>query len=1232
MSSYLRKVTPLLAAVLILASLASSALTIETFDGNLDINAVSPESHVAQVVKVLDAQGDQVNESVLLNASGNEFQYRYGDNWTDMTHLQRGYYYALFETGSSVSDIEYRIIDQSPGGDTTQETESLTTGQLDVDIETNYTGRYEAGETVSVEATVENRGEYYAVDVDGSGDVTDEDILITDNGGSGTFSKTSDPLLAGYPPVNGVSLSNTNPWSSGTHTVAMMDSNSGDGWDPGADLIIRDFNSGGTVSTAPDTAMNTGNDESIDTEAGQELNPVDSASADLHYVSADAGFDQGDEVVLDSDDDGRFTREPDDLIAGREPNPGENITYSDSIPGRMGIASYDENGGGQFDPGEDIIVFDRDNDSVFTGQPDTVMIGATPPEAAELVTGHVDAWNDGDPTDARVSDLETHDEDTSDGGWNGSEDAIWIEENDNNGYQSSGDTLVAGNPEEGQEPTQTDSLFDQWPNISGYDRNEGDTGFDPDVDAVIRDYNTGGTYSAQEDAIIAGSISSGSSFSSGSEFTSPDGFPGSWRLDVIETIDGGRWSSGQDTILRDHYGGGTYSAEADEVVNSGGSIDSPMGTELRQLSTAPSDDLMWSDLDSSDSYSSGDEIFRDLDEDEQYTDQADEHLAGLSLDIAGAGAQVQTTNLWQETPYDNTPVLFYDLVNPGQWDEDWDAIIHDADEDGVYTGQEDRIIEGDASEAENGDALIATDPPNTSTPDVHARITTGSNTTGPLQLGRTQQGVYTGEVQLPSVHDSRMVLQVNAETPISGLKGMESRVIRTRAQGIGFDTDTTSIDLDIDRKGNYSRQVVVENLLEDENTVDINVTEELENITESMDNQVSMEASGNATSDISFNIDELEDTEGEIIFTEVETDISQNVDVSVEAPSCQLRNTQLCVQNVEQLSTTTDQRENTSMELDLLNIGYRDSERQVTTDVSGNISDFISVTNSTSFTDTAQMNVEFSAMRPGNYSGTLSLETSDAVLDVPLELSANFEELETGISVTPGEIDLGVVPEGNDKTVENIMIENTGTTVIQNVTFSSSSFTLEQGSDAGVEEEESRNYTLTFSSLESVDGQVELVAHSDEESVSRTMDVSGSTVPPVTEMKSEISNQVSNLRRQATGSSTMSQLTEIETQMSSIQTSWDKGNYVEAQNKYQTAMSDLSAVEAQIQSSSQGTNGTGQDGSDPQTPDDSSSGGGGGILILLILLIIILGAGFVLYTSYYPEEGDPLYDVLGDRE
>jgi hypothetical protein len=376
-------------------------------------------------------------------------------------------------------------------------------------------------------------------------------------------------------------------------------------------------------------------------------------------------------------------------------------------------------------------------------------------------------------------------------------------------------------------------------------------------------------------------------------------------------------------------------------VNSGGSADSDMGTPLNRLSASPGDNILWSDVDSSGAYNTGDEIFRDSDSDDQYTNQSDQQLAGLSLEVAGEGTELETSNIWQTADYDQTPLLFYDIVNPGNWDPNYDAIIHDADQDGVFTGRGDRVIDGDPSLGENGDTLISTEPPEISAPDAEARVTVGTNTTGPLELARTESGTYTGEISIPDVPDSRMLLQVTAETPISNMRGMESRVLMTRAQGIGFDTNATSIDLDVQKRGNYTRSVRVDNLLTDQNSVNISLSDSLENMTSASVNQINLEPEGNSSVEFDFNISEMQDSEGEIIFTEEETDISQNVDVSINTPECLLKNEQLCVQNVAELSATTDQRENISMNLDILNVGLRGSERDISTEVSGNVSEFI---------------------------------------------------------------------------------------------------------------------------------------------------------------------------------------------------------------------------------------------------------------------------------------------------
>ncbi|EGQ43185.1 MAG: hypothetical protein J07AB43_11750, partial [Candidatus Nanosalina sp. J07AB43] len=752
--------------------------------------------------------------------------------------------------------------------------ESLIQGQLDVNIQSNYTGRYEAGEDIHVNVTIENTGSYFAVDVDGSDDITEDDILVVDDEGSEKFSKSSDTVLAGQSPPDGASLQNTNPWkepNGGNHSVAMYDSSTGpsatelDDWDPSADIIVRDFNSGGTVSRSSDVAMNTGDNNEINTEPGQNLNPIDGLPDDLFFPSQDTTYNPDTEVVRDTDDDGRLTAMPDPIIAGQTPSQGEDITFNDTVPPRMDIASYNT-GDDSFNSNDDLIVFDKDNDSQYTQRPDEeIYSGSAIPPEAPLRPDHIDAWNDEDKTSAAMNDLEIYDADQNDNNWNASEDLIWIESGTNNGYQSSEDDKLIGTSTTNAPPTQVNSLFEQWPNVSAYDAVSGGD-FNKNVDGIIHDYNSGETYSPTEDSIINGSLE-GSSFSADESLTR--GFPDSWRLDVIEGgISEGDWNEDRDTILRDRYQGGTYSAQADEIVNSGGSNDSSEGKPLKRLSNSLGAQLRYSDLDNSNSYTTGDEIFRDLDDDNQYTNQSDQQLAGLSLEVAGEGTGLETSNEWQtdETGGDDqTPLLFYDITNPGNWDSNHDAIIHDTDQDDFFTGRSDRVIEGDPSLGENGDTLILTEPPEISAPDVKAKVTVGTNTTGPLELARTESGTYRGEITIPDVPDSRMLLQVTAETPISNMRGMESKELMTRAQGIGFDTNETSIDLDVQKRGNYTRSVKVDNLLTDQNSVNISLSDSIENMTSASVNQISLESEGNSSVEFDFNISEMEDSEGEII-------------------------------------------------------------------------------------------------------------------------------------------------------------------------------------------------------------------------------------------------------------------------------------------------------------------------------------------------------------------------------
>lgn len=1229
MDRYSRKAIFLFLAAALFAGLASAAFSINPASEPEDYSTVSPDSPAVQIVELEDDNGDPVNISRLNGNDNLEFYYEVNGSSRELKHLVNGYYYASFDSNSTGRVITYRLVDSSPtSGGEINVTENLPAGKLDVGLENDFTGSVEAGQEVDMRATLEDLATYYAVDIDGSGDITEEDEYAIDRGGSGTYSERADAVLKGSPPDNQYSLSGGNPWSGVTHPLMVNDSISGDSWDDSNDVILIDRYGGGTISTQQDSAINTGDDSETDTSAGADLNEITSVSSEIYYVSSDTELDEGEEVVYDNDSDGVYTDRADQIVAGNTPNPGTSVTSMDSMPSELEISSYDRQDGTEWRENEDILALDYDEDMVFSAQRDDVLAGATPPEAAELNQSRVTNWQDGDDSSPSSGNVEVHDDNSGDA-WDASVDAIWLESGDSNGFDPGQDTALAGSPVDGMAPTDSVNVFEQWDTISAYQADGNDFQFQTSEDAIIRDYHGGGTFTAEPDFIIAGSITA--SFTDGTGYTEVNGFDEDWGLDVIDPNSGGLWNSNQDTILLDTGNGGTYSDSPDQVINGEGSADSDTGTLLRRLNSVTDIQKKWSDVNSDGRYSSGDEIFVDHDRDNIYTEEQDISIGGVSLSTKGAGTPLESGNPWTST---EQAILFYDQESGDEWNESTDAVIHDLDDDGTYTSREDIIVGEDAgsSQAEQGDTLMSTSEENLTTADVTVHFSDGNRTTEPVELGRQPTGVYTNTVEIPDWTDSRFVLQLRAESSSAGIEGTESTIVSTRKQGIGFSPES-ELDIEADRAGIYTENITLENLVLQDNTIDINVSESLENITE-IPSSITIPANESENVLVEFNVTPLDSFEGEIIFKEQRTGIQEETSIGIDEASCELRNNRLCLTDVSRVEVIPDSRGEIEREINIRNIWKEELDVDATS--SGNITDYLELENE-SFTIENQRTLEmtFSAEDPGNFSGTLDLEAGET-LEVGLSMTAELEQLEKGVSIDPTSIDFGTVPEG-DSATQTVTVLNTGTIQISNFTMTSSSYDLDTNQPDTLSEGEEAEVEITANSLESESGMITVTGETSNGQINKEIGISASLVTPVSDMTEEVRSRVNDLRSRATSGDAMNQLTETETQVSAIETEWDKGNYEEAQSIYESSMSELDSVETTIEANSAGSE-TGSEGSteDPQTGEESDSsgdgGGGGGIIIVFILLVLILGAGFVVYSSYYPEEGDPLYDVLGDRE
>jgi hypothetical protein len=1210
-----RKVTALLLITGLLAGSAAAVFSINLAEEPRDYSTVSPGADSIQLVMVEDGDGNAVNESRL---EENSITIRFDDNgtWQEMDYLKEGYYYAEIENAAD-TEVVYELQDASPTvPGTVNATEHLNEGNLDLDLETNLSEDLEAGEEVYMEATVQDLGEYYAVDTDESGDVSNGDTFIRDSGGDGTYSARADGIIAGER-VEDVSASTSNPWSSIENPVSFSDGTSGDNWDSSSDMIVIDMNGGGTVSVEPDEPLNTGDDLEVDAEVGESYQQLSNIRGEVHVVSADTSLDSGEVTVFDNDSDGVYTAEADMHVAGVEPSEGTDITHQNMVPSTMGISSYDSSSGNSWNGDRDALVIDNDDDDSYTSSADLVLAGSNPSPGAILETNDVGAWNDGNAMVATQGDVEVIDR-TLDDAWDPNEDAIWLESGDTNGFQPDEDTVLAGSPSTGDTPTQVSGLFNQWELISAYRADTDDT-FDMNEDAIIRESNGGGTFSTEADEVVAGSTS----MPSGASFAVNNGIPGDWSLDTIDISSGGEWDSSRDSIVIDRNDGGTYSTTADTVINSGsGSADA--GTNLVQLSSMGGEDLGWIDVNGDGSYSTGDEIFRDLDEDGIYTSGADQNIAGLDVDTAGAGTDLTTNNPWSGV---EEVLMFYNGSGTG-WDSSGDFIAQDLDKDGAYTSVADIVVDSGDETPENGAELMDVSGRNLTFPDVTVTFTDGNMTTGIKELGINPDGTYSNTVEIPDLPDSTIIAQLHANAPKADIEGSLSRKINTREQGIGFTADS-DLEMEVDRAGVYHGNVTLENLLESENRIHAEAEDGLGEFAE-MDSDIVLEPGESENFTVEINATPAEDYSGEIVFTENATGKTDETEVSVSGPDCPFKTDRLCAYE-SLINVTAEEREEQYRTITIDSLWIEDQAIDVSTTINGGVNEYASL-ESTSFTltDTEELNLTFNPEIPGTYEGELLISSGGGTIAFELVFNADVKELERGLSLSPTSVNLGTVPEGNDAS-KSFNIENTGTLRIENINLSSD-YSIQDEATESLEPGGSQEFSVTFQGIDQQAGQMTVTGEAETGEVSQTAEISATIVQPVSKIKEELRSRISDKRTRATSTSTLEDLTDVESRISSIDTEWNQGNYEEAQRIYQNSLSDLQDIEIQ-QTGNETDPGTGPQNPGPTDPGNTDEGGGGlGLIIVFaVILLLILLAGFVVYTSYYPEEGDPLYDVLGER-
>lgn len=481
-----------------------------------------------------------------------------------------------------------------------------------------------------------------------------------------------------------------------------------------------------------------------------------------------------------------------------------------------------------------------------------------------------------------------------------------------------------------------------------------------------------------------------------------------------------------------------------------------------------------------------------------------------------------------------------------------------------------------------------------------------------------------------------------------------NRDIEVRNVSMTFNA-SDSIDVQLSKIGNYTENFSVTNHLESEVEVNPVVRGDIEDFaTVNSDEALTLEPDDTKEFPVEFDVGYVEDYSGEIVLEDTTSDYNDTVNVELESPDCSMRNGSFCIDTEEDwLNITRTEPGVSSREVDLYYMGEDDnvsvqmlSSSDVLSYVSFNPVEF-------EISDSETVEINYSSQSPVNVTGEISFNSTQPI-ELPSSFVGDFEEPETDLQIPKEEEDLGVTV-GDTATNITLEAQNNGTVDIGHIESSGPGISIQ-------------NYTaIPPSGTETVELLLENEEHTGyEEEITLTGyrtegEGAGSTdsiqltakfMPDAETVDEELESRQRDLESETTDTNTLSDLTDVGNNITSITDSLDKDENQKAYNTYMATLQALDSIEEEIDNNEQEQDDQNSDdsNSDDQTGDDpndgqddpggnpgnkddqqTQEGGGGGIIILILIVVILLVAGFIFYTSYIPEPGDPLYEYLGEE-
>ncbi|QKQ98190.1 hypothetical protein GKQ38_01485 [Candidatus Nanohaloarchaea archaeon] len=467
---------------------------------------------------------------------------------------------------------------------------------------------------------------------------------------------------------------------------------------------------------------------------------------------------------------------------------------------------------------------------------------------------------------------------------------------------------------------------------------------------------------------------------------------------------------------------------------------------------------------------------------------------------------------------------------------------------------------------------------------------------------------------------------------------------------------TDQITVDLQKQKNYTKNFTITNKLSSSITVNPEVNGDIQGIANVNSGQNIDIAAGNSTNvTVEFDIDEVQDYSGEIVLHDTASDYNETVDVELNAPDCGTRNATICVSRDGWINVTRVGRGQSS---ETFTLNYLGPEEDVAVEIGkrGEAASHISISN-TSFnlSDSREITLNYTINEPVNVTGEIFVNSTYDIT-IPTEVVGDFAQPQVNMSVVKDTVDLGVIQAL--QTDFKVEVQNNGTTAIDYFE-STDQVTIEDYNS--IDPSSTGNITLNISREDYglTDQAITLTAYranpaNTQEELSGSSDafqLVARFMPETEAAAQNITSWADELMGKTFSSSMISRLEQAKTNATIMRDEFSKGNDKKAFRIYQTTMDNLASMEEEINSNTNtgGQNGgTGQDdatddqqgqsGDSSDSPTGNPSGdaqkksGGAGILPIILVVLILVVAGFIFYTSYIPEPGDPLYEYLGEQQ